>query len=81
MKVVCKSCKKQIYIEKHDFCPKCGANFQYKNKKETSWDKLQKIVCPNKEAENALLDIIVGNVGPVIFALLVILVFWLFGLL
>lgn len=29
MLIICKSCKKLIDTEKHDFCPKCGANFNY----------------------------------------------------
>lgn len=29
MKIICSSCKKIVDTEKHDFCPKCGANFNY----------------------------------------------------
>jgi len=29
MKIICNSCKAIIDTEKHDFCPKCGANFVY----------------------------------------------------
>ena len=29
MLLICKSCKKIIDTNKHDFCPKCGANFNY----------------------------------------------------
>ncbi len=29
MLYVCKSCKKIVDTNKHDFCPKCGANFNY----------------------------------------------------
>lgn len=29
MLIICKSCKKVIDTDKHDFCPKCGANFNY----------------------------------------------------
>lgn len=29
MKIICGCCKKIIDTEKHDFCPKCGANFNY----------------------------------------------------
>ncbi len=29
MKIICSSCKKIIDTEKHDFCPKCGSNFNY----------------------------------------------------
>ena len=29
MFIICKSCKKLIDADKHDFCPKCGANFSY----------------------------------------------------
>ncbi len=29
MLIICKSCKKLIDTDKHDFCPKCGSNFNY----------------------------------------------------
>ena len=29
MLIICKSCKKIIDTDKHDFCPKCGSNFNY----------------------------------------------------
>lgn len=29
MKIICGCCKKIVDTEKHDFCPKCGANFNY----------------------------------------------------
>ena len=29
MKIICGSCKAIIDTEKHDFCPKCGSNFNY----------------------------------------------------
>lgn len=29
MKIICNSCKAIIDTEKHDFCPRCGANFVY----------------------------------------------------
>lgn len=29
MLIICKSCKKLVDTEKYDFCPKCGANFNY----------------------------------------------------
>lgn len=29
MLFICKSCKKIVDTNKHDFCPKCGANFNY----------------------------------------------------
>lgn len=29
MLIICKSCKKLVDTNKHDFCPKCGSNFNY----------------------------------------------------
>lgn len=29
MLIICKSCKKLVDTDKHDFCPKCGSNFNY----------------------------------------------------
>ncbi len=29
MLIMCKSCKKLVDTNKHDFCPKCGSNFNY----------------------------------------------------
>ncbi|MBR4111472.1 MAG: hypothetical protein IKK53_00405 [Ruminiclostridium sp.] len=29
MFIICKSCKKLVDTNKHDFCPKCGSNFNY----------------------------------------------------
>lgn len=29
MKIICGSCKKIVDTNKHDFCPKCGSNFNY----------------------------------------------------
>ncbi len=29
MLIICKSCKKLIDTDKHDFCPRCGSNFNY----------------------------------------------------
>lgn len=29
MLIICKGCKKLIDTDKHDFCPKCGSNFNY----------------------------------------------------
>ena len=29
MLIICKSCKKVIDTNKHDFCPRCGSNFNY----------------------------------------------------
>ncbi len=29
MLIICKNCKKLIDTDKHDFCPKCGSNFNY----------------------------------------------------
>lgn len=35
MKIICNSCKAIIDTEKHDFCPKCGANFVYGERLKT----------------------------------------------
>lgn len=80
MKVVCKSCKKQIDTEKHDFCPKCGANL---SEAEAVLEKEEKDSKPlfflNNDLDNTVKRELTSAGMQILFALAVVLVFWLFG--